>query len=160
MFPSRSQPGSLVFWLTSLPASERSADPRSKQCGHEVVAHQCQVPIIIIVLWERLRLEPSQTTFSEKTQRQKVYREVWKKKRTGKTKETTGATVIILSYNVKGLGNPIKKKKICTARRSWVQIQVRMFLCGFYMFSLCLCRLSSGTPLSSHSPKTSKLGLD
>ena len=64
MFSSRFQWASLVLCLTSLPALDQSADLRSKQCCHEVAAHQCQVPVIIIVPWERIkRREPSRTAF-------------------------------------------------------------------------------------------------
>ena len=32
------------------------------------------------------------------------------------------------------------------------------FMCGVFMFSQCLCGFSLGSPASSHSPKTCRLG--
>ena len=41
-----------------------------------------------------------------------------------------------------------------------VRIRVRTFLCRVCMFSPCPCRFTPGPPLvSSHSPKTCKLGV-
>lgn len=39
-------------------------------------------------------------------------------------------------------------------RRMWVWVPMRIFLCGVYMFSLCLCGFSPSTPVSSHCTKT------
>lgn len=52
---------------------------------------------------------------------------------------------------------------LALSRRILVQIQVKTiqehFLCGVSMFSPCLRRCSPGTPASSPSPKTCRLGL-
>ena len=45
------------------------------------------------------------------------------------------------------------------ARRSWVRIQVGTFLCGVCMFSLYPRGFTLGTSVSSHSPKTYRLGV-
>ena len=45
-----------------------------------------------------------------------------------------------------------------TARRCWFRFWVKACLCGVCMFSLCLRGFSLGSPVSSHSPKTCKLG--
>ena len=47
---------------------------------------------------------------------------------------------------------------VLSPHRSWGDSQVRMFLWGVCMFSLCQCGFSPASPASSHSPKTCNLG--